>query len=85
MMEVVTIDAKGQLLAIPKELRDKLNLNAGDKLVVFNRGEFLISKKVEEEMSVLQVRAKSTREKLKEAGVSPDDVLDAVSWVRNHP
>ncbi len=83
-MEVITVDSKGHL-AIPKDLREKLNLKSGDKLVVFNRGEFLIFKKVEGEMSVLQVLAQPTREKLKETGISPDDVQDAVSWARDHP
>jgi len=84
MMEVITVDAKGHL-AIPNDLREKLNLKSGDKLVVFNRGDFLIFKKLEGEMSVLQVLAKSARERLKEVGISTDDVQDAVSWARDHP
>ncbi len=84
MMEVITVDTKGNL-SIPKDLRDKLKLKAGDKLVVFNRGEFLIYKKVEGEMSVLQVLAKDARIKTKDAGISPDDVQDAISWARDHP
>jgi AbrB family looped-hinge helix DNA binding protein len=84
MMEVITVDAKGHL-AIPKDLREKLNLKSGDKLVVFNRGDFLIFKKVEGEMSVLQVLAQTARERLKEVGISTDDVQDAVSWARDHP
>ena len=32
---VVTVDSKGQIL-LPKDLREKANINAGDKLVVIN-------------------------------------------------
>jgi len=81
-MEVLTVDANGHV-AIPKSIRDKMDLKPGGKLVVYNRGDLLVCKKVEGEASILQVLAQSTREKLKQVGISRDDVQDAISWARD--
>jgi len=43
-METITVSSKGQI-AIPKQLRDALNLTAGSKLTVEIRGQELVLSK----------------------------------------
>ena len=45
------VDAKGQA-AIPKPIREKMDLKPGDKLVAYNRGDILVCKNVEGEASI---------------------------------
>jgi len=80
-MEVLTVDAEGHV-AIPKSIRDRMDLKPGDKLVVYNRGDLLVCKKVEGEASILRTLAQPTREKIKQVGISREDVQDAILWSR---
>ena len=48
-MSTVTITSKGQI-AIPKEVRDRLNLKAGTKLVIDVQGESLVMKRAVREL-----------------------------------
>jgi len=76
----VRLSSKGQLV-IPKEIRDRLGLDAGDELVLYLVGERLI---VAEPVkpSPLETALAEIEKEARRKGVSPEDVERALQEAR---
>jgi len=79
-MELAKITSKGQV-TIPRNIREKMNLKKGDKLVFFEENDkFFIQNSNSFSLSEFQ---KAMKGAAKEAGFeSPDDVLNYIKQLR---
>ena len=79
-MELAKITSKGQV-TIPRNIREKMNLKKGDKLVFFEENDkFFIQNSNSFRLSEFQ---KAMEGAAKEAGFeSPDDVSDYIKQLR---
>jgi len=78
--DVVKVSPKGQIV-IPKEIRKRLGVSAGERLLVVSRDKEILIKKLRG-LSVEEIGAKiETAAKVK--GVDIDKLIDeAVEWAR---
>jgi len=75
------VSAKGQIV-IPKDLREKLNLKEGDRLLVYSTDTMLVIRKVAKQESILSIVAQPVRKKIKELGIRRKDVSNAIVQAR---
>lgn len=78
---VTKVSSKGQIV-IPKEIRERLGISPGEKIVVLRRGEEIILRKAEE-LSLEEISKKVERAAEKEK-VDVDKLIDeAIKWARS--
>jgi len=78
--DIVKVSPKGQIV-IPKDIRKRLALAAGERLLVMSRDEEIIIKKLEK-LSIEEI-AERTETAAKEKGLDADTLIDeAVEWAR---
>ena len=78
-IEIGTVSARGQI-AIPSDIREKMHLRDGEKVLFVLEGDSLLMKKVES-MSWNEI-TKPLREAAKRAGINESDVPDIIHKVR---
>lgn len=78
--DMVKVSSKGQII-IPKDLRERLGVKTGEKLLVLSRnGEILLKKT--EEVSIEEIAGKIEKQ-TKQEGIDIDKLLDeAIEWAR---
>ena len=78
--DMVKVSSKGQII-IPKDVRERLGVRTGEKLLVLSRdGEILLRKT--EKMSIQEIAERIEKQTRKE-NVDVDKLLDeAVQWAR---
>jgi antitoxin PrlF len=82
-MEITSLSSKGQVV-IPSDIRKKMGLSIGAKLMVFCDGEKLFLKPVEKpDMKVFQKMALETRKYAKRVGLKKSDIGKALKKVRS--
>ncbi|MFB6292314.1 MAG: AbrB/MazE/SpoVT family DNA-binding domain-containing protein [Candidatus Nanohaloarchaea archaeon] len=78
-VDVVTVSSRGQV-SIPAEIRRKIGLEGGEKLLVVSQDDNILLKKVDEsfvEKSVEDI-LKPMQEEAEEAGLSEEDAEDII-------
>lgn len=78
-VEIGTVSARGQI-AIPSDIREKMNLKEGEKVLFFLEGDSLLIKKVQS-MSWEEI-TKPLREAAQKAGLKEEDVPDLIHRMR---
>ncbi len=78
-VEIGTVSARGQI-AIPTDIRAKMHLNDGDKVLFLLEGDSLLMKRVES-LSWEEI-TKPLREAAKQAGLKEEDVPDMIHRMR---
>jgi AbrB family looped-hinge helix DNA binding protein len=78
--DVIKVSPKGQIV-IPKEIRKKLGVRSGEKLLVLTRdGDILLRKT--QEVSIVEI-AKKIDKVTKEEQINVDAIVDeAIKWAR---
>jgi AbrB family looped-hinge helix DNA binding protein len=81
--EITAMSSKGQVV-LPKKIRDNMNLCAGTKFVVISDGENILLKPVkapslEEFHKVME----ESRKWAQDAGITEDDIQEALKTVRS--
>jgi AbrB family looped-hinge helix DNA binding protein len=78
--DMVKVSSKGQII-IPKDLRERLGVRTGEKLLVLSRdGEILLRKT--EKISIQEI-AERIEKRTRKENVDVDKLLDeAVQWAR---
>ncbi len=77
-IDVVTLSTKGQLV-LPKDLRESLSLNSGDKLVVYwSKGVAVLKKLKIPEASDFEKEIDATVSLAKETGMVEEDVKKTI-------
>ena len=78
--DVVKVSPKGQIV-IPKEIRERLGVIAGEKLLVMSRDKEILLKKMEK-LSIEEIGEKIERA-AREKGINVDNVIsEAIEWAR---
>ena len=75
------VSSKGQVV-IPGMIREKLGLTDGSRLLVFGEGDTIILKKVGMASQDTRETLMAVRKKIREMGISHEDVLREVRGVR---
>ncbi|MEM3519701.1 MAG: AbrB/MazE/SpoVT family DNA-binding domain-containing protein [Candidatus Hadarchaeales archaeon] len=76
---VVKVSPKGQIV-IPKELREKLGISAGEKLLVISKDRDILLKKLEVSAEEIGERMEKT---IREKGIDVDKLIsEALEWAR---
>jgi len=78
--DMVKVSSKGQII-IPKELRERLGVRTGEKLLVLSRdGEILLRKT--QGISIEEIAGKIEKQ-TKQEGIDVDRLVDeAIEWAR---
>lgn len=78
--DIIKVSSKGQIV-IPREIREKLGVTGGEKLLVLTRdGDILLRKTKESSIEELGRRIDKT---IKEDSVDVDTIIaEAVEWAR---
>lgn len=78
--DIIKVSSKGQIV-IPREIREKLGVTGGEKLLVLTRdGDILLRKTKESSIEELGRRIDKT---IKEESVDVDTIIaEAVEWAR---
>jgi AbrB family looped-hinge helix DNA binding protein len=79
-VDVVTVSSRGQV-SIPAEVRRKIGLEGGEKLLVVSQDDNILLKKVDEsfvEKSVEDI-LKPMQEEAEKAGLSEEDAEDIIN------
>ena len=80
--EMTAISSKGQVV-LPKAIRDSLSLTPGAKLMVFSDGENILLKPIRKpDLSEFHALMDGAAQWAKEAGMTEEDIADAVKNVR---
>jgi len=82
IVEIGTISARGQI-AIPAEVRRKLQLDEGERVLFVVNDDALIIKRINIEKTWAEV-TKPLREAVKKAGMKEEDVVDIVHRFRQN-
>jgi len=77
-----SIDEKGQL-TLPQELRERLDLNEGDTLVLESLGERIVARKAPQSSDVYGELAERIARRFRDMGVTPASVRVAMGWTSN--
>jgi antitoxin PrlF len=78
--DIIKVSSKGQIV-IPKAVREKLGVKAGERLLVVSRGKEILLQKAKE-MSIEEIAAK-IEPYTKKAGVDTDKLVEeAIEWAR---
>lgn len=82
-IEVINVSSKGQVV-LPSNMRTKLDINAGDKLIAYCGEDSIIIKKI---VLPSEERIKAGIEKnmmiAKESGLTEQDIFDAIRESRS--
>lgn len=78
-VEIGTVSTRGQI-AIPSDIREKMHLKDGEKVLFFLAGDSLMIKKVQS-MSWEEI-TKPLREAAKKSGLKEEDVTDLIHKMR---
>ena len=82
-MEITSLSSRGQVV-IPSDIRKKMGLSNGTKLMVFYDGEQIFMKPVvKPEMKEIRKMSSESRKFAKEIGLTKADVSKALKKVRN--
>lgn len=81
LIEMGRVSARGQV-AIPIEIREKMHLKDGEKILFMLSGDTLLLKKVNTE-SFAEI-TKPLKEAAKKAGLKEEDVVDLVHKARKN-
>jgi AbrB family looped-hinge helix DNA binding protein len=78
--DIVKVSPKGQIV-IPKEIRKRLGISAGERLLVMSRDREILIKKLGK-LSIEEIGEKIEMT-TKEKGIDVDELVDeAIEWVR---
>jgi antitoxin PrlF len=78
--DIIKVSSKGQIV-IPKEIRKKLGVRGGEKLLVLTRNGDILLRKTEE-VSIEDI-AKKIEKVTKEESIDVDKIVaEAVEWAR---
>jgi AbrB family looped-hinge helix DNA binding protein len=78
--DIIKVSSKGQIV-IPREVRKKLGVKAGEKLLVLTRNGDILLRKTKE--ATIQDIAKKIEEATSEESINVDTIVaEAVQWVR---
>jgi len=78
--DIIKVSSKGQIV-IPKEIRKKLGVKGGEKLLVLTRNGDILLRKTEE-ISIEDI-AKKIEKATEEESIDVDKIVaEAVEWVR---
>jgi AbrB family looped-hinge helix DNA binding protein len=78
--DMVKVSSKGQIV-IPKDIRKKLGVKTGEKLLVLSRDREILLRKTEE--TSIEEIAEKVEEETKENCIDIDKLLDeAIEWAR---
>ena len=78
--DMVKVSSKGQIV-IPKDLRKRLGVKTGEKLLVLSRDRDILLRKAQE--TSIEEIAKKVEEETKENCIDTDKLLDeAIEWAR---
>lgn len=78
--DIVKVSPKGQIV-IPKEIRRRLGVSGGERLLVMSRGKEILIKKLEK-LSIEEIGEK-VEVIAKEKGIDVDKLIDeAIEWAR---
>jgi antitoxin PrlF len=78
--DIIKVSAKGQIV-IPKEIRKKLGVKGGEKLLVLTRNGDILLRKTEE--VTIDDIAKKIEKVTKEESIDVDKIVaEAVEWAR---
>jgi AbrB family looped-hinge helix DNA binding protein len=80
-LEMTRVSSKGQVV-IPGLIRERLGLTDGSRLLVFGEGDTIILKKVGLALQDTRETLAAIRKKIREMGVSREDVSREVRGVR---
>jgi len=80
---ITKMSSKGQVV-IPAELREELDLSAGDKLVVFTKDNTMIIKRLSEPAlkKTFEELVKPVRARVKKEGITRKELEHAISSMR---
>ena len=70
-VEIINVSSKGQVV-LPLKMRNKLEINSGDKLFVYCNENSILIKKIKENMKIA-----------KEANLTEQDIFDTIKEVRS--
>lgn len=82
-VEIINVSSKGQVV-LPAEMRSKLDINAGDKLIVYCADDSILIKKIvlppqdEFEKSI-----KKNMKIAKQSGLTEEDIFSAIKESRD--
>lgn len=80
--EITAVSSKGQVV-LPKAIRDKLNLSAGSKLMVFSDGDNILLKPiVQPDISEFRGMMDAAQQWADEVGMQESDISEAIASVR---
>jgi len=80
MEDIIKVSPKGQIV-IPKEIREKLGVRSGEKLLVLTKDGDILLRKAKE--ASIQEIAESIGKVAKEECIDVDKILDeAIEWAR---
>jgi AbrB family looped-hinge helix DNA binding protein len=80
-LEMTRVSSKGQVV-IPGLIRERLGLSDGSRLLVFGEGDTIILKKVGMASQDTRETLAVVRKKIRELGVSRQDIIREVRSVR---
>ena len=82
-MDVATVSSRGQLV-IPKGVREAMGIKSSDRFFVMQKDDSILLKKIDQEGAKKRMLELMDyfAEKFKEAGITREDVKDAVKWAR---
>lgn len=82
-VEVATVSTKGQVV-IPNPIRRSLGITSGSKLVVMTDGKNVLMKPIQPpQIESFRELLKESRKAAVEAGLTPEDVEEAIREVRH--
>lgn len=82
-IEITSVSSRGQVV-IPQSLREKLNIQEGEKFIVIGEDNIIILKKIEmPSFSGMEKLLKKTREFAKKKGLNEADVEKIIKDVRS--
>lgn len=82
-IETTTLSSKGQVV-LPQDVRERLGLKEGSKFLVMAEEDTVILKAIKPiPREKFDSMLKATREAVKKAGITPDDLDKAIARVRN--
>lgn len=80
--EITVVSSKGQVV-LPKVIRDKLNLSAGAKLMVFSDGDNILLKPITQpDISEFRNMMDAAQQWADEVGMQESDIDEAIASVR---
>lgn len=71
-------------MTIPKPIREELDLDQGDYLVLEPKGDYVVGKKAAvAPTDDFEQLARKIAKRLEDRGITADDVEDAIRWARD--